>query len=731
LLRVAFCFASPFASRRLLLRVAFCFASPFASRRLLLRVAFCFASPFASRRLLLRVAFRFAKAFEEPDRSCDTRADDLSFAALIFKNGSLDDLFSDPILPHFPICRALFRRKDATMSRLFLPPLLAVVCAASLWGCGPSANLAAGKPWSKRNPGSRDLLADNPLRERADARRSSGQRAAAPEELALAKSRSQNSHLEKFDEETLELIEEELANTPPEERAQFYNDVISLQPAMVRQIIHTRRIVRQVGQDAPSSRLASPQDRQAERHPGGIQRVSGEEFVENRPPLEYDPLDNSPGREPGRDPGLGAVDPWQRQTGSPQPTGGWTNDPSQPPADLPFNQIPSISGTGHSAGYVPGESGGNPAGAGSGNAIYRQQKSPTNIQPPPGGAQSPVRNFRDAVSALPNAPRMHQNARVPNDYNPQVPPVPNYGQNGGDPFAAGNAPAVRTASSNPNQPLPGVASTLSLGDSFGQSSDASSTASSEPGTQSSQADLSRLITAMEAEIAGLRFANQTEPGQKTAFVQKHVYLRMLYLMSGQEARAVTAIPDIPPADQEFWQQTFWAMSNYFDTNAMPDSEYRATQTIAQLRTAIQKLQENARLELRNVAFCHKISSFGNFDRFPQDEFGPGQPVLVYAEVVNFKSKPTSLPQKPNEAFYQTQLKSSIEIHRLGPSGDLVERFDFEPTEDLCHNQRRDYFHSYEFTIPQRISLGPHVMTLTVEDQLNRKVATYRLNFMVK
>jgi hypothetical protein len=68
---------------------------------------------------------------------------------------------------------------------------------------------------------------------------------------------------------------------------------------------------------------------------------------------------------------------------------------------------------------------------------------------------------------------------------------------------------------------------------------------------------------------------------------------------------------------------------------------------------------------------------------------------------------------------------------LGPSGDLVERFEFEPTEDLCHNHRRDYFHSYEFTIPQRISLGPHVMTLTVEDQLNRKVATYRLNFMVK
>ena len=187
---------------------------------------------------------------------------------------------------------------------------------------------------------------------------------------------------------------------------------------------------------------------------------------------------------------------------------------------------------------------------------------------------------------------------------------------------------------------------------------------------------------MEKDVGRMRFADQTTPEKKHAYIQKHVYLRMLYLMAGQEARAVTAIPDIPAADQEFWQQTLWAMSNYFDIESMPQDDYRATQTIAQLRTAIQKLQENARLELRNVAFCHKISSFGNFDRFPRDEFGPGQPVLVYAEVANFKSTPTTLPNKPNETAYRTQLKSSIEIHRLGPNGELVERFDFEPTEDL-------------------------------------------------
>jgi hypothetical protein len=443
-----------------------------------------------------------------------------------------------------------------------------------------------------------------------------------------------------------------------------------------------------------------------------------------------DPSGVVPGHDPARDPGLGAADPWNRQTQSPSPqtSGGWTNDPNRPPADLPFGQIPAVSGTGHTASYTPGTS----SDRNRDNGVYHEAQAPTRIQPPPGGAQSPVGQARERDQRLANVPAAApQNARVPNDYNPQAPPVPNYNQTGSDPFAGGNAPPVRTASSNPNQPLPGIGGPDGFNESFPSPGGQGTNNAPLSSVSADNADLVRLMESLEAELKDLKFAEQVEPAQKAAYIQKHVYLRMLYLMAGQEARAVTAIPDIPPADQEFWQQSFWAMSNYFDTSAMPDSEYRATQTIAQLRTAIQKLQENARLELRNVAFCHKISSFGNFDRFPQDEFGPGQPVLVYAEVVNFKSKPATLPQKPNDTMYRTQLKSSIEIHRLGPAGELVERFDFEPTEDYCHNHRRDYFHSYEFTIPQRISLGPHVMTLTVEDQLSRKVATYRLNFMVK
>jgi hypothetical protein len=193
-------------------------------------------------------------------------------------------------------------------------------------------------------------------------------------------------------------------------------------------------------------------------------------------------------------------------------------------------------------------------------------------------------------------------------------------------------------------------------------------------------------------------------------------------LAGRRAKALEAIPGVSAAEQEFWQQLLWAASDYFDADAMPDRTDRASQAVAQLRSAVQRLQPEAKLELRNVAFCQKISSFGNYQGFPADEFSPGQPVLIYAELQNFKSEPTS------DGQYRTLVRSTIEIH--GPGG-LVHREEFHPTEDFCRNHRRDYFHSYQLDIPQRCSLGPHVLKLIVEDQLSRKIATHSLRFTVK
>jgi hypothetical protein len=235
-----------------------------------------------------------------------------------------------------------------------------------------------------------------------------------------------------------------------------------------------------------------------------------------------------------------------------------------------------------------------------------------------------------------------------------------------------------------------------------------------------------------SELQKIVMAAATEAGQtsvgssdaeKLAYIQKQVNLRMLYLLSGQPARALEPIAGLEPADQEFWQQVFWGMSNYFDKSAIADPSDRATQTIAQLRAAVHKLQEKSKLELRNVAFCDKIENYGRYERFKRDEFTPGQQVLLYAEVENFKSEPTA------DGPYRAILKSTIEI--FDSHGAVEKKMPFAPTEDLCASPRRDYYNSYEFVMPPQISLGPHTLKLTVEDQLSQKVATYTVNFTVK
>jgi hypothetical protein len=236
--------------------------------------------------------------------------------------------------------------------------------------------------------------------------------------------------------------------------------------------------------------------------------------------------------------------------------------------------------------------------------------------------------------------------------------------------------------------------------------------------------LDRLITSAESDVARLR---PGEDSETRAYIEKHVSLRMLYLMSGRQERALQAIPGIDQADQEFWQQTFWGLANYFDVESIPESADRAAQAIARLTNAVLRLQEKANLELRNVNFCYKIASFGNYEKYPRDEFGPGQEVLLYAEIANTRSEPTA------DGRYRTSLKSTLEVCKHGSDEDLVERIELpEPeTIDLCRTHRRDYFHSYVFTIPSRLTLGPHVLKLTVEDQISRRSATYSLNFTVR
>ena len=262
---------------------------------------------------------------------------------------------------------------------------------------------------------------------------------------------------------------------------------------------------------------------------------------------------------------------------------------------------------------------------------------------------------------------------------------------------------------------------LTPAESFAAGSSSSGILPASLSSHGSAAELDRVIAAMEQQLATLKPG--TTPQLQQVYLRQHAQLRLLYLIAGRQERALAAIPAAEPADQEFWQQTLWGLSNYFDDAQIPDARDRAAQTVTQLQVAVRKLQEKAGLELRNPCFCRQIAYFGNYERFPKDEFRPGEGVLVYAEVENFRSEPTA------DGQHRTLLRSTIDL--LSPSGEVRKHIDFPATEDLCRVHRRDYFHNYQFTIPDKMPLGPHTLKLTVFDEISGKMASTSINFLIK
>lgn len=495
-----------------------------------------------------------------------------------------------------------------------------------------------------------------------------------------------------LNKETLLLINRELQDATPEERAEWFEQLKHVDPALVPEILRARRMSLQL---AKTPAPESPQSSEILLAGGAIPA-----------PRNAQPV-RSPAAPPTERPGIGGRSPWDAPAGSiaADPFGvvqtGHASTSSQRTLMHADYAEPAGSQTPleHAVHRVPTNESGQPI-------VLQNYETPAGGSPfSPNGPSSWTPPHTDA-RLLPIPPEHATSTRWPE----QTAAIPNPGGRGNVvPFGtqlvqnvAGLVPGRNSQSAN----VPAIA-TVSAGITPG-------------GGSPFQSQLEQATAYLEQEVAALPVG--TTPASQAAYIRKHVALRLLYLMGDHQERALTAIPGIPPAEQEFWQQLLWGVINSLDVEHMPQSKDRATQTITQLNSAVRRLQEQADLQIRNVAFCRQILYFGNYEKLPRNEFSPGQEALLYAEIDNFKSEPTAAGQ------YRTLLRSSVEI--LSPSGELRKQIEFPATEDLCSTYRRDYFHNYQFRIPERIPLGPHILKLTVFDELSGKLTSYSLNFSV-
>jgi hypothetical protein len=230
------------------------------------------------------------------------------------------------------------------------------------------------------------------------------------------------------------------------------------------------------------------------------------------------------------------------------------------------------------------------------------------------------------------------------------------------------------------------------------------------------------ITLLEDELRNWPRNSAGRPENLPAWRRKQTDLRLLLMVSGQNAESIRTIEALPREEQEFWQSLMLAMNQYRTTDETIPRSDLIGETLRQIRTAEQRLQPLARLEISRLQFCSRINGFGNVVAFPTADFEPGQRLLLYVGLKNFRSELTG------EGRYRTESAVVIDYIRE-EDGEALEPIRLPSIPDECDEQRTDYYHSIELTAP--LLEGSWIVRVRVRDQYSMQVTEAQLKLNVR
>jgi len=205
-------------------------------------------------------------------------------------------------------------------------------------------------------------------------------------------------------------------------------------------------------------------------------------------------------------------------------------------------------------------------------------------------------------------------------------------------------------------------------------------------------------------------------------IEDEARLRLLYLIANRRDAAVEAIESLDPEMQEFWSKEIFGLATLLSPELIADPSNRLVESKRNLNDALLRLGESAPLAVRNLAFVTEVQAYGSYTPFGENEFLPGQRVLLYGEVENFRSKQTA-------QGYHTALRSSYEI--FDSRRQKIAEHEFNTNEETCRNPRRDFFTICEFTMPDRLYPGRYELRLTVADLNGDKSGQSSITFHVR
>jgi hypothetical protein len=201
-----------------------------------------------------------------------------------------------------------------------------------------------------------------------------------------------------------------------------------------------------------------------------------------------------------------------------------------------------------------------------------------------------------------------------------------------------------------------------------------------------------------------------------------VYVRLLHTIANHHEEAIAEIEQLPAEEQEYWKHQLYAILLAIDADQKHTSSRRAALVLRELRAAVDRLANVSTLDVRHLALCKSVDSYGCFTEFPTLAFRPGDEVVLYVEVDNFTAEKV-------QDKYETELLWTYDI--LDSKGNRMANVVLPLDKNRCENRRRDYFIAPKVFLPKDLRPDKYTLRVSVEDVKGGKSNEGSIEFRIK
>jgi len=159
-----------------------------------------------------------------------------------------------------------------------------------------------------------------------------------------------------------------------------------------------------------------------------------------------------------------------------------------------------------------------------------------------------------------------------------------------------------------------------------------------------------------------------------------------------------------------YQRTFAEMGQALGQDARSDRQL--LQNLAD--QLAEQVADTRSLRIRNLKLCKRVKGFGVYETFGRNVFlaGRTQPMIVYAELENFKTKTNS------DGAHVARLTQEIVLYNQ-TDGLPVWRQRPVKITDESQNHRRDFFVVQVIRLSDRLTVGKYLLKVSITDEIGQ------------